>query len=119
LCVVPPKFDAVFFATAAGREPVRDWLLGLPRSDRRVIGIDIAYVQWKWLIGKPRVDHLRGDIWEIRSRLEGRIARVLCAVAGSELILLHGFIKKSRKTPADDIDLAVIRWKEWLNGQGQ
>jgi len=60
------------------------------------IGEDIAYVQYKWPIGKPRVDHLRGSVWEVRSKLGNRIARVLFAVEQSEMILLHAFVKKTQ-----------------------
>ena len=116
---MPPKLDAVFYTTGAGREPVRDWLLSLARDERRVIGTDIAYVQWKWPLGKPRIDHLRDGVWEIRSNLGSRIARILFAVADGELILLHGFIKKTQRTPADDIALALSRWKEWRHAQAQ
>ena len=112
-----PKFRATFFRTEAGGEPVREWLLSLPKSERRAIGKDIAYVQYKWTIGKPRVDHLRGGVWEIRSRLEGRIARMLFAVAKQEIVLLHGFIKKTRRAPNEDIKLAEKRWKEWRHGE--
>ena len=59
------RLDAVFFRTKTGNEPVRDWLKGLAKDERKVIGEDIAYVQFKWPIGKPRVDHLRGAIWEV------------------------------------------------------
>jgi phage-related protein len=111
-----PKFRASFFRTTAGAEPVRDWLLSLSRDDRREIGKDIAYVQYKWPIGKPRVDHVRGGVWEVRSRLANRIARVLFAVDGQEIVLLHGFIKKSQRTPSTDIELAERRWKEWQRG---
>lgn len=111
-----PKFRASFFRTTAGAEPVRDWLLSLSRDDRREIGKDIAYVQYKWPIGKPRVDNLRGGIWEVRSRLANRIARVLFAVDGQEIVLLHGFIKKTQRTPSADMELAERRWKEWQRG---
>lgn len=102
-----------------GREPVREWLLSLTRDERRIIGSDIAYVQWKWPLGRPRVDHLHGGVWEVRSNLGPRIARVLFAVSGGEMVLLHGFIKKSQRTPADEIALALARWKEWKDAEGQ
>jgi phage-related protein len=108
-----PKLRASFFRTALGAEPVREWLLSLPKSERRAIGKDIAYVQFKWPIGQPRVDHLRGGIWEIRSRIERRIARVLFAVEEQEIVLLHGFMKKSRRTPTDALRLAEKRLKDW------
>ena len=115
---MPPKLRASFFSTGNGREPVREWLKSLNSDERKRIGTDIAYVQFKWPIGKPRVDRVRGPIWEIRTTLRGRIARVLFVVDGDELVLLHGFIKKTQKTANDDIELAETRWKEWQDAQG-
>ena len=83
------RLDAVFFRTTSGSEPVRDWLKRLSKDERKIIGEDIAYVQFKWPIGKPRVDHLRGAIWEVRTALGNRIARTLFAVEGTQMILLH------------------------------
>jgi phage-related protein len=74
-------------------------------------------VQFKWPIGKPRVDHLRGSVWEVRTTLANRIARTLFAVKGTQIILLHGFIKKTQRTPDDDIELAEKRFKEWQHGE--
>ena len=114
-----PRLQASFFRTSSGNEPVREWLLSLSKEDRKAVGTDIAYVQYKWPLGKPRVDHLRGNVWEVRSSLKGRIARVLFAVDGKELVLLHGFVKKSQRTPGDDLALAEARWREWCRGQVQ
>lgn len=114
---VTRKIPAAFFRQSSGDEPVRDWLITLDKTDRQTIGEDIAYVQYKWPIGKPRVDHLRGPVWEVRSNIGNRIARVLFAVEDSEMILLHGFIKKTKKTNSADIELAIKRLKEWKNDQ--
>ena len=111
-----PKLSAYFYRTAAGSEPVREWLRGLTKAERQIIGEDVAYVQYKWPIGKPRVDHLRGPVWEVRSTIGNRIARVLFAVEKSEMVLLHGFVKKTQKVDATDIELALKRFKEWNNG---
>lgn len=115
----PPKLEAVFFKTEAGAEPVRDWLLSLTREDRKQIGEGIAYVQFKWPIGKPQVDHLRGPIWEVRTTLKTRIARVHFAVESNLMLLLHGVIKKTRAADNDDIDLAHNRYKEWKKHHGK
>ena len=111
------RLDAVFFRSRGGNEPVRQWLKSLGKEQRKAIGEDIAYVQFKWPIGKPRVDHLRGAIWEVRSSLDNRIARTLFAVAGGQMVLLHGFIKKTQHTPDSDIELALKRFKEWQRGE--
>jgi phage-related protein len=110
------KLPAFFFKSVSGDEPVRDWLKKLEKEDRQSIGEDIAYVQYKWPIGKPRVDHLRGPIWEVRSKIGNRIARVLFAVEQSNMILLHGFVKKTQQTDPADIELAIKRLKDWKNG---
>lgn len=102
---------ARFFKTESGNEPVREWLKELPAQDRKTIGEDIRTVQIGWPLGMPLVDHIEGDIWEVRSKLGNRIARVLFALADGELILLHGFIKKTNKTPDQDKDLAKQRLK--------
>ncbi len=57
----------------------------------------------------PLVRKLDDDLWEVRSDLGGRIARVLFTIEEKTLVALHGFIKKSRKTPQDDLDLAKNR----------
>ena len=63
-------------------------------------------------MGMPLVRSLGRDLWEVRSSLpHGRIARVLFCLAGQQMVLLRGFIKKSQKTPTHDIELALQRMK--------
>ena len=106
-----PILSVRFFATEAGSEPVREWLKGLSAQDRKTIGEDIKTVQFGWPLGMPLVDHLEGDIWEVRIRLDNRIARVLFVIDKHTMILLHGFIKKRQKTPKPEIELAKQRLK--------
>ena len=106
--------NVVFFKTEAGNEPVRDWLRGLSKEDCKVIGTDILTVQYAWPVGKPLVDNLGDGIWEVRSRLDNRIARTLFAMVDQEIVLLHGFIKKQQKTPPDELELAKKRKKQYL-----
>lgn len=99
----------VFFRNDNGNEPVRDWLLKLHKEERKMIGADILAVQYAWPVGKPLVDNLTSGIWEIRSKLKDRIARTLFCVVEEEIVLLHGFIKETRRTPIQEIDLAKKR----------
>ncbi len=110
-----PKLVAVFFRQgASGDEPVRSWLKSrVNAEERKAIGIDIQSVQFGWPLGLPLVDHVVGDIWEVRTRLESRIARVFFACDGNRMVLLHGVVKKQQKADRDDIDLAQRRWKKW------
>ena len=107
-----PTLTARFFRTDAGGEPLRDWLKDLPVVERKAIGEDIKTVQFGWPLGMPLVDHLEGGIWEVRTRLSTRIARVLFALDGDTMVLLHGFIKKEQKTPKPELDLAKDRLKQ-------
>jgi len=109
---VDPILDVRFYASELGAEPVRDWLKQLAAADRRRIGEDIKTVQFGWPLGMPVVRNLGGGLWEVRTRLENRIARVLFVLEGSTLVLLHGFIKKSQATPQADLDLAKDRLKQ-------
>ncbi len=90
----PRKIPLVFFKTAAGAEPVRDWLLDLDADDRKVVGFDLMQVQFAKLPS-------------------GRIARVIFCFADGELIALTGFIKKTQRTPQRDIDTALKRKTEY------
>ena len=104
----------VFFKTETGNEPVREWLKELSKEDCKVIGTDILTVQYAWPVGKPLVDNLGDGIWEVRSRLDNRIARTLFAMVDQEIVLLHGFIKKQQQTPQDELELAKKRKKQYL-----
>jgi len=104
----------VFYRSSSGKEPVREWLKSLNAEDRRLIGSDLKDVEYGWPIGMPlcRPITSRRGLWEVRSNLSGgRIARVLFCIAYGRLVALHGFIKKSQKTPDRDLDLATKRMK--------
>ena len=103
------NLQVVFYRTDSGKEPVRDWLKELKKEDRRVIGEDIKTVQFGWPLGMPLVRKLEKGLWEVRIQLESRIARILFTAHNGIMVLLHGFIKKSQKTPANDLKVAKRR----------
>jgi len=107
-----PILEVRFFKTEAGTEPVREWLRTLSATDRKTMGENIKTVQFGWPLGMPLVDHLGGDIWEVRSRLDTRIARTLFATESDTMVLLHAFIKKQQQTPKPELDLAKERLKQ-------
>ena len=109
------RVAVAFYRTGAGQEPVREWIKSLELEDRRILGRDLQTLEFGWPIGMPlcRPIASRKGLWEVRSNLTGgRIARVLFFVSGGRLVALHGFIKKTQKTPDKDLDLAVKRMKE-------
>jgi phage-related protein len=87
----------IFFKTDTGNEPVREWLKGLSKEDCKTIGTDILTVQYAWPVGKPLVDNLGDGIWEVRSRLDNRLAHTLFAMVDQEIVLLHGFHEETAK----------------------
>ena len=111
--VEPRKTAIVFYRSRSGAEPVREWLKSLPQADRQAIGQDLMRVQFRWPVGMPLCRALGQGLWEVRSDLPGnRIARVLFCFHGGDLFALHGFVKKTRKTPTQDLGLARNRMKE-------
>src|ERR1700731_2811755 len=102
-----------FWRSASGREPVREWLSELPRDDRRTIGCDIAKVQFGWPVGLPLCRALGSGLWEVRSSLPSkREARVFFGFHEGMLIALHAIIKKTQRTPPEELTLARLRFKE-------
>jgi phage-related protein len=109
----PPEVPVRFYCSETGREPVREWLRSLDAADRRTIGQDLMRVQFGWPIGMPLVRSLKDGLWEVRSSLPSQqIARVLLCFHDGMLIVLHGFIKKTQKTPPGDLELAKRRMRE-------
>lgn len=112
-----PIFAVRFYCSSAKKEPVRDWLKSDVSIDaRKEIGADIKTVQIGWPIGMPVVRKMEVNLWEVRSTIPEGIARILFTVVGSEMVLLHGFVKKSRATPKEDLEVARKRMKEVRNG---
>jgi phage-related protein len=110
----PRKTPLVFYRTETGTEIVRDWLRGLEQADRNAIGQDLMRAQFRWPIGMPLCRPLGDGLWEVRSSLtSNRIARVLFCFVDGRLLALHGFIKKTQKTPDADLEIARKRMSEF------
>ena len=111
----PPKniVAVVFFQEESGNEPVRKWLKGLPKKVRQIVGEDIKTVQYGWPLGMPLVRSLEKGLWEVRSSIPDGIARVIFKMIDGEMVLLHGIVKKTQKTPRQDIETALERVKRY------
>jgi phage-related protein len=111
--VTPRKISPLFFRTDTGSEPVREWLKSLDAVERREIGKDLLRAQWRWPVGMPLCRPLGNGLWEVRTGLPAkRTARVLICFYRGHPVALHGFIKKTRTTPSDDMALGRKRQKE-------
>ena len=107
------KTPLVFYCSASGSEPVRDWLKGMQPEDRKEVGLDLMRAQWRWPVGMPLCRPLGQGIWEIRTDLpHNRISRVFVGFDEGALVALHAFIKKTQKTPASELAIARKRLKE-------
>lgn len=109
----PKKIPLIFFRALVGGEPVREWLKWLPQEERHAIGKDLLRAQWRWPVGMPLCRPMGSGLWEIRTDLPSkRTARVLICLYQGCLGALHGFIKKTRATPNEDLALAHKLRKE-------
>jgi len=107
-----------FWRSATGREPVREWLNELSREDKRIIGRDMAKVQYGWPVGLPLCRPLSAGLWEVRASLPSRReARIFFGFHDGMLIALHGIVKKTQKTPTEDLVPARQRFKELQSWQ--
>ena len=106
--------EVYFYATVSGNEPVKEWLKSLPEEDRRTIGCDIKTVQYGYPIGMPLTRKLNGTngLEEVRCKLSNGIARIIFYVEDDTIVLLHGFVKKTQKTPQKELDVAIKRYKD-------
>src|SRR5215468_4068614 len=112
--VDPHKIPVVFYRTRGGAELVRDWLRSLDEKDRNAIGLDLMRVQYRWPVGMPLCRALGDGLWEVRTSLPSRrIARVFFCAVQDQIVVLHGFIKKTQKTPEDELSLARRRKMEF------
>ena len=109
--------EVYFYKTSSGNEPVKEWLKSLHREDMRTIGFDIKTVQYGYPIGMPltRVLHGTGGLEEVRCNISNGIARVIFYVENDTMVLLHGFVKKSQKTPDKELDVAIKRYKDCVS----
>jgi phage-related protein len=110
----PRNMPVVFYRTPAGTEVVRNWLRNLIEDDRNAIGQDLMRVQYRWPVGMPLCRPMSDGLWELRSDLPSdRIARMLFSIQEGKILVLHGFIKKTQKTPDNDLTLARKRKREF------
>ena len=107
-----PILSVVFFRLDSGTEPVREWLRKLTVEDRKTIGVDIKTVQHGWPLGMPLVRKMEPGLWEVRCDIADGIARVLFTAKAGQMVLLHGFVKKSQKTPDNELKTARNRLKK-------
>ncbi len=68
--------------------------------------------EYGWPVGMPTCRAIGSGLWEVRTALDNTIARVIFCVINDQMYLLHGFIKKSRKTSKGDLELGRKRKRD-------
>lgn len=101
--------SVAFFRLDSGREPVRIWLRQMSQKNRKTIGEDIKTLQFGWPVGMPLARKMGENLWELRSDVSSGIARTFFSIFEEHIVLLHGFVKKSKKTPPKELALAKRR----------
>lgn len=102
---------AAFFQSESGNQPCRDFIIALSQDDKKEIGAKIFEVQKGFPLGLPLVRKMEADLWEIRVNITDGICRIFFTIAENIMVLLHGFVKKSQKTPQNELDTARNRLK--------
>jgi len=111
-----PVLRVIFYRSENGVEPVREWLKGLRKEDRRTVGEDIKTAQYGWPLGMPLIRRIEKDLWEVKSNITDGIARTFFTVERGTMVLLHGFVKKSQETPPKELQTARRRLRNILGG---
>ncbi len=109
-----------FYRDSKGGEPVAEFLDVLPVEPRaKVLRLMELLARYGVLLKEPHTKQIRGKIRELRVTDSIGAVRVLYfGHTGKRLILLHGFVKKSDKTPQKEIDIAERRMRDFLDRQG-
>ena len=113
--------EILFYRTTSQKCPVEEFLDSLPSKVAKkvtwVLGLleDLDVVPAQYFAKMPGTD----DIWECRIKLGSNIYRIFAFWDGNKIILTHGFIKKTQKTPSNEIEKAESYKKDYFQRKGR
>src|SRR5260221_13428721 len=115
-----PEWSIVFYTTVEGDEPVRKFLTTLDQKTQTRFEWSIEQLRLRNIqADEPLVKHIDGKIWELRRASSGNIYRVMYFFfTGRQIVLLHGFQKKTQKTPRSEIAIAEQRMADFIKREG-
>ena len=117
--IINKFFPICFYQETSGKEPVYEWLKEFDKKARDVIDRDIKYVQYTWPWKMPLIKPLGASLMEIRIKLKDRQIRIFFILHEGTIVLLHGFIKKTQKTPDNEMAIAQKRAKQVKQEKGK
>lgn len=110
--IINKFFEVRFYKEASGKEPVFEWLKDFNEEDRKAIDRDIKYTQYTWPWKMPVVKPMGDGLFEIRTKLKNRQTRIFYVLHEGVIVLLHGIVKKTEKTPSNELNIAKKRAKQ-------
>ena len=115
-----PEWSIIFYVDEREREPVREFLQSLDLKTQARFAWSIEQLRTRNVQARePLVRHMEGKLWELREESQTNIYRLLYFFfTGRRIVFLHGFQKKSQKTPRREIETALARMQDFLNRQG-
>lgn len=116
------QWQIEYYKTIEGKSPVKEFIYSLsPESKAKYIFIADLLEEYGIVVKEPYVKPITGHrkLFEIRIKDKANIHRILYfAFTGKKFVLLHGFTKKTEKTPGREIKIAVKRMEEFLSRRG-
>jgi phage-related protein len=116
---MPQKCKIIYYTTSNGRNPVKEFLESITKKQKaKVFRIFQVLKEYGLSSIIPHVKKLTGTpLWEIRILGQDSIRVVYIVVQMNAILALHGFFKKTQKTPAKEINIAIKRYFDWKNRQ--
>lgn len=115
------KFKAEFYETKNGNKPAKDFMLSQDdKMKAKLFGLVDILEQYGNALREPYSKPLGDGIFELRAKVGTNISRVLYFFYyEGRIILTHGFVKKTQKTPKSEIKKAKEYRKEFLEREGR
>lgn len=110
-----PKTTVYYYTTSSGENLFDQFLDSLTQKQQAKITRILTYIkEYGLTTAIPHVKKLTGTpLWEIRILGQDNIRVFYASVLTNSIVVLHGFIKKSQKTPTRELETALGRLKDW------
>jgi|SRR3989304_6964575 len=109
------EFTIKYYEKENKEKPVEDFISSLDIKMRQKVFSYIVMLKEKGWLPFPYTSHIEGKIWELRIKYSSNIYRILYFMhTGRQIVLLHGFVKKTQKTPRGEIDIAIKRMNDFI-----